>query len=40
MEKYLTEFYGTNPKESDSYGRIINDRHFQYAIINELLGLN
>ena len=29
IKNYLTEFYGQNQKESDSYGRIINDRHFK-----------
>lgn len=29
MEKVLKEFFGENPKDSKSFGRIINDRHFQ-----------
>lgn len=29
FKKFLLEFYGENPKESNSYGRIINDRHFK-----------
>lgn len=27
-KRVVTTFYGTNPKESSSYARIINDRHF------------
>jgi aldehyde dehydrogenase (NAD+) len=29
MRDTLTEFYGSDPKQSRDYGRIINDRHFQ-----------
>lgn len=29
LKKYLTDFYGENPRESASYGRIINERHFK-----------
>ncbi len=29
LGKYLLEFYGEKPEESTSYGRIINDRHYQ-----------
>ena len=29
FKKYLTEYYGENPQKSESYGRIVNDRHFQ-----------
>ena len=32
MKKLLAEFYGEKPEESDSYGRIVNDRHFQRLI--------
>lgn len=32
MKKLLIDFYGEKPEESDSYGRIINDRHFQRLI--------
>jgi len=28
LQKTITKFYGENPKESNSYGRIINNRHF------------
>ncbi|XP_070204918.1 aldehyde dehydrogenase family 3 member B1-like isoform X2 [Littorina saxatilis] len=29
VKDVLKEFFGENPKTSDSYGRIINERHFQ-----------
>ena len=29
MRGCLMEFYGENVKESKSFGRIVNDRHFQ-----------
>jgi len=29
IKAHLVDFYGENPKESESFGRIINDRHFQ-----------
>ncbi len=29
LKKALLEFYGENPKESESYGRVINSRHFK-----------
>lgn len=29
MKETLEEYYGTNPRESKSYGRIVNARHFQ-----------
>lgn len=32
MKKFLLEFYGEKPKDSDSYGRIINERHFQRLV--------
>lgn len=32
MKKNLFEFYGEQPKDSESYGRIINERHFQRLI--------
>ena len=32
FEKILGEFYGGKPKESDSYSRIINERHFQRLV--------
>merc|ERR1711973_37907 len=28
LKKTVIKFYGENPKESNSYGRIINNRHF------------
>lgn len=28
MKKYITSFYTSNPKESEDYPRIINERHF------------
>ncbi|MGB0524350.1 MAG: aldehyde dehydrogenase [Flammeovirgaceae bacterium] len=28
MKKYIANFYGTNPKESPDFPRIINERHF------------
>ncbi|PIK62747.1 putative fatty aldehyde dehydrogenase isoform X2 [Apostichopus japonicus] len=28
VKKYMTQFYGENPKEHEDYGRIINERHF------------
>ena len=33
MRTLLLEFYGENPQNSDSFGRIINDRHFQLGFI-------
>jgi aldehyde dehydrogenase (NAD+) len=32
----LTDFYGTDPKQSDSYGRIVSSRHFDRLV--SLLG--
>ena len=29
LEKSINDMYGENPQKSDSYGRIINDRHFE-----------
>jgi len=29
LKAALSEFYGTDPKSSSAYGRIVNDRHFQ-----------
>ena len=29
MKKAIQKFYGENAKESDSYGRMINKRHFE-----------
>lgn len=29
IKHYITKFYSDNPQKSNSYGRIINDRHFQ-----------
>jgi aldehyde dehydrogenase (NAD+) len=29
IAKYIKQFYGENPVESNDYGRIINDRHYQ-----------
>lgn len=29
LEKSIQDMFGENPQESDSYGRIINDRHYQ-----------
>ncbi len=29
IRAHLVDFYGENPKDSESFGRIINDRHFQ-----------
>jgi aldehyde dehydrogenase (NAD+) len=29
IKHYITQFYGENPQKSDSYGRIINQRHHQ-----------
>lgn len=29
LQQAVTEMYGENPEESDSYGRIVNDRHFE-----------
>ncbi len=29
IEKHILDFYGENIEESDSYARIVNDRHFQ-----------
>ena len=29
MSKYITEFYGENPRQSPDYPRIINQRHFE-----------
>ena len=34
--KHLTEFYGESAKKSDSYARIVNDRHFQYNFLFRL----
>ncbi|OHD69207.1 MAG: aldehyde dehydrogenase [Spirochaetes bacterium RBG_16_49_21] len=28
IKRYIHEFYGDNPKQSKSYGRIVNERHF------------
>ena len=30
-QKAIKKYYGENPKLSKDYGRIINDRHFQYV---------
>ena len=38
MKVALQDFYGTNPKESKDYPRIINDRHFQR--LNKLIDKN
>jgi aldehyde dehydrogenase (NAD+) len=32
IKHYITKFYGDNPQKSDSYGRIINERHFERII--------
>jgi aldehyde dehydrogenase (NAD+) len=29
LEKNIREMFGDNPQQSDSYGRIVNDRHFE-----------
>lgn len=29
MKAAITEYYGTNPKDSPNYGRIVNNRHFK-----------
>ena len=29
MKKTVLEFYGEDPQKSDSYGRIVSDRHMQ-----------
>ena len=28
FKKFVQEFYGNDPKESDDYGKIVNQRHF------------
>ena len=32
FKKYLAEFYGVSAKKSDSFARIVNDRHFQRVL--------
>ena len=29
LQKSITDMYGDDPKQSDSYGRMVNDRHFE-----------
>jgi len=35
----LKSFYGDEAQESDSYGRIINSRHFKYIIMSRRVAL-
>lgn len=36
IEKSITDMFGSNPQQSDSYGRIINARHFER--VSQLIG--
>lgn len=37
LKQCLLDFYGENPKESESFARIINERHFKLVQLIERL---